>query len=291
MEKNKKNLIICLIILCIVIIGLCIYLIYNKDNNLLQNKYNLNKNNIVVEKLADVDSKNTDGNNNTTDHVYTNDNINYFLDMAGYKVGEKAIFKLNDNVTITAEIQEEIDNVSNITYYKIYYWINNNKIDALGDWYINFDDIKTLDVALIGDNFIYAYYYGFDIRGVTVNVVSLDGKVIKSFGGETGGMEEIYGMSPTWSEKPYFIASKDGLLIDGSRWTNGPSIVYFDKDYKSYYICDDKVKNLPQDDILTATYFYEFINGKLDLDHPKKSDIITIKEGIEEEKQYCLNLE
>ena len=276
----KKNIVIGALL--VIVMSLVGYIGYDKFSKKEAPKKIENKIEEEINMESVQDEKFTIPEGATTGNVDTTDNINYNLDISSYKANDVVYYKLNDKYTVKLRFYD----ISSFNYDDKYF---KNFDISVNDILINSNskaydrpgtfaaDDEKIQLSLLDDYLIFNNFFWTDIRSTDIYVVSIKDNVTKEF----GEMEKIQGMLPSSKE----IVTKDGLTIEGNRLDHLG--IAYNGNY--YEVCNGKADTLPSDTIFSATYFYKYKDGKLDLDNPEKTNIMTIKEYINNSKNNCNN--
>ena len=249
--KNSKGVIVLLIILILIVLGLSGYLVY--------------------DKFIAKDTKTTTINEVKTIFDTKNDSILGKVDKITLNVKEmgdsnKSV-KINDNFTI--KIIKNLNNAPTSEDYGFDVYVNEKLI--MSDWtfldYYDFEIIYT-------DNYVFFTNIGStDIRSTTVYVVSKTGELINKF----YELEEIEGMVPS-----KYSVEDNTLIIDATRVTHGPGIVY-----GKWNDACEQIKSLESDLIVEGKYIYKLKNNKFEL--TDKKGLTTLSQFISRDRKDCLN--
>lgn len=255
--NNNKGLIIVIVVLVILLISVSGYFIYDKF-------------------ISKDEPKTTTTTNETT----TNSDINaYDNDTSSpRKLNVKEIadsnssVKINDNFAIkfVKMTDEEVKNANEmVENYNFKIIVNNQYI--MNDWtFLNYYDFE---VSYTDDYLFFTNIGSTDIRSKTVYVISKEGKMVHSF----YELEDVKGMVPST-----YKIQDNKLIIEGSRRTHGPSIVY-----ETMYDTCEQLKTLDENLVVKATYIYSLKDNKYELEN--KTDSYTLKQFFNDDRKECLN--
>lgn len=300
--KNNSGLMVLIIILLLVVIGLLVYIfVFNNSNKNKSNNSNNNQSgtnvtqpennnqsstNVTQSKNnnQEVTNKFTIPENSIIGNVKTKDQVNFLLDIKDtYKNGDIVYYKLSDDVIISLKFKIE----NNKEFFDdkqvlAQIFVNGNMINKDYE-FLGFSN--NIDVALIGKNLVFTNYYMTDIRNLLIYVCDLNGNIIKTF----KEIEKDIVPNVVDSGNKY-VATKDGLTIEGIRTNHGPTVIYNGEEYEvcpaknsnhSSKLASKLDKNIPT----TVSYQFKLKNGILDLENPNKSVKETVGDLIK--KAQC----
>ena len=249
-KKNNKGLVVLIIFLVVVILGLSGYMVYDKF---------IKKDDISKENNTIIN----DNTNNTSDNLVDMEYKTYDISL------EKLVTNKTDYETNIGDFKITLKYLDDNSYkYAIY--VNDKYI--VDDYAIYADNV--LSTATFGDYLIFVNSGKTSIRSDIVYVISKDGILVNKF----YELDSIKGMVVSGN----YSVSGNNLIINGTRVTNGPAIVYNDNQYDNCESLSQLDSNLPID----VKYTYEIKNGKFELSN--KETTKTLKEFMQYELK-CTN--
>ncbi|MBE6149476.1 MAG: hypothetical protein E7170_01985 [Firmicutes bacterium] len=221
------------------------------DDNQNDATNNTNDNQVITEKIEGSLKKSND--------------FTYSLNVKNNKIGNEVTYKLNDEYTVKLIY---VTNKYNEQGFNLY----------VNDTFVLFDYTMedTVKFYTLADNLIYLNTGFTDVRCESVYIIN------------DKNVTELYELDSIKGMVPYEIKiNKDSIVINATRLSHGPSIVYEKYDTLEILVEDKetwKQAGITEDTIIEATYTYNVKNNKLNMT-PTITNKISLK-NYEEKNDY-----